>query len=64
VCAHVVDPVAKASDEFAGAVVCDLFRVANFELVEHWDLGQAIPSTSASGNSMVSRLYQGNQGQQ
>ncbi len=43
-------------DEFSGAAVCDLYRVANFELVEHWDVVQAVPTSSLNGNSMFSSL--------
>ena len=34
-----------------------MFRVANFELVEHWEVFQNVPSTSLNGNSMFSSLY-------
>jgi predicted SnoaL-like aldol condensation-catalyzing enzyme len=63
VCAHTVAPGGNPDNEFEGTMVCDLYRVANLELVEHWDVYQGIPSTSVSGNSMVSSLYRGNQGQ-
>ena len=58
VCAHALAPGANPADEFAGVYVCDLYRVANLELVEHWDIVQQVPSTTASANSMVSKLYQ------
>lgn len=57
VCAHAVDPGMDPADEFSGAAVCDIFRVANLELVEHWDVAQAVPATSVNGNSMFSSLY-------
>ncbi|WP_144313764.1 nuclear transport factor 2 family protein [Corynebacterium glyciniphilum] len=33
--------------------VADIFRVDNAMIVEHWDVQQAIPERTASGNSMV-----------
>lgn len=57
VCSHNVDPGGDPKNEFAGAAVCDMYRVANFELVEHWDVGQGVPATSLNGNSMFSSLY-------
>jgi predicted SnoaL-like aldol condensation-catalyzing enzyme len=57
VCSHNVPAGGNPADEFSGAAVCDLFRVANFELVEHWDVGQQVPSSSLNGNSMFSSLY-------
>lgn len=59
VCAHVVPPGGDPKNEFSGDLVCDLFRVANLQLVEHWDVYQTIPASSTSGNSMVSQLYRG-----
>lgn len=58
VCAQIQDP-GYTPNEFAGYEVCDMYRVVNFELVEHWDVAQAVPPTSASGNSMFSSLYRG-----
>ena len=57
VCAQGNDPGANPKDEFSGWVVCDMYRVDNFQLVEHWDVGQNVPSTSINGNSMFSNLY-------
>jgi predicted SnoaL-like aldol condensation-catalyzing enzyme len=57
VCSHNVEAGADPANEFAGAAVCDMYRVANFELVEHWDVGQNVPSSSLNGNSMFSSLY-------
>lgn len=61
VCSHNVPPGGDVNDEFAGAAVCDMYRVDNFELVEHWDVAQPVPRTSLSGNSMFSSLYRGRQ---
>ncbi|MFL6660265.1 MAG: nuclear transport factor 2 family protein [Massilia sp.] len=57
VCSHNVDAAGNPANEFSGAAVCDMFRVANFELVEHWDVGQDVPTSSLNGNSMFSSLY-------
>lgn len=62
VCAHTTNPGRDPRNEFEGTMVCDLYRVANYELVEHWDLWQGVPSSTVSGNSMVSSLYRGNGG--
>ena len=57
VCSHNVQSGGDPKDEFSGSAVCDLFRVANFELVEHWDVFQQVPTSSLNGNSMFSSLY-------
>lgn len=56
-CAHYVAPGGDARNEFAGVAVCDMYRVANLELVEHWDVSQRVPASSVNGNSMFSSLY-------
>lgn len=57
VCSHNVQPGGDPGNEFVGAAVCDMYRIANFELVEHWDVAQPVPSSTANGNSMFSSLY-------
>jgi predicted SnoaL-like aldol condensation-catalyzing enzyme len=57
VCSHNVQAGGNPADEFAGLAVCDMYRVANFELVEHWDVAQPVPTSSINGNSMFSSLY-------
>ena len=34
----------------------DIFRVADGKIVEHWDVLQPVPETTASGNDMFSQL--------
>jgi len=50
VCAQVTDTSVNAEDEYAGNAVCDMYRVANLELVEHWDVVQKVPMSSLNGN--------------
>ena len=57
VCAHSLSVGGDPTNEFSGRAVCDMYRVANFELVEHWDVVQSVPATSLNGNSMFSSLY-------
>ncbi len=52
-----VDPGDDAANEFTGAAVCDLYRVVDFQMVEHWDSAQGVPPTSVNGHSMFSDLY-------
>jgi predicted SnoaL-like aldol condensation-catalyzing enzyme len=54
---HAVFPGADPNNEFAGFAVADLYHVVNQKVVEHWDVGQPVPATSVSGNSIFSSLY-------
>jgi predicted SnoaL-like aldol condensation-catalyzing enzyme len=36
-----------------GMVVVDIYRVEDGRLAEHWDVKEAVPETTASGNPMV-----------
>lgn len=49
---HLTTSAAQRGDDFAGTAVIDVFRVQDDRIVEHWDVLQEVPSTSASGRSM------------
>ncbi len=57
VCSQNQEAGSDPLNEFSGAAVCDMYRIANFELVEHWDVAQSVPTSSLNGNSMFSSLY-------
>jgi predicted SnoaL-like aldol condensation-catalyzing enzyme len=40
----------------AGTAIVDLFKVRNDKIVEHWDVLQPVPATTASGNDMFATL--------
>ena len=40
-----------------GSAVADIYRLVDGRVVEHWDVVGPVPTTSANGNSVFSRLY-------
>ncbi len=43
----------KANEADRGMAVVDIYRVSDAMLVEHWDVKEPVPETSANGHSMV-----------
>jgi predicted SnoaL-like aldol condensation-catalyzing enzyme len=59
VCAQGQDPGSDPKNEFDpnSWEVCDMYRVVNYELVEHWDIFASVPATTLNGHSRFSNLY-------
>ena len=43
----------RVNAEDRGTSVVDLYRVHDAKLIEHWDVKEAVPAESASGNPVV-----------
>jgi predicted SnoaL-like aldol condensation-catalyzing enzyme len=42
----------KADEKDRGRAIVDIFRVEHGKIVEHWDVAQAVPEKTVSGNTM------------
>jgi len=42
----------KMNESDRGIAVAEFFRLKNTQIVEHWDVTQPVPETTASGNPM------------
>ena len=42
----------KLNNEDRGQAIIDLFRLENGKIIEHWDVIQDVPETTANGNTM------------
>jgi predicted SnoaL-like aldol condensation-catalyzing enzyme len=42
----------KLSPDEKGNAIVDIFRIADGRIVEHWDVIQPVPETSANSNTM------------
>lgn len=43
----------RLNEDDAGTVVVDIYRVGDGKLIEHWDVREAVPATTASGRPVV-----------
>lgn len=45
------------NSDTVGSAVADIYRIVDGRAVEHWDVVAPVPTQSANGNSVFSRLY-------